>query len=287
MTMTGRYIACARARGESAGFGTGGCRPAAPSAYGAAIGAELRSSWLSPSTPSTAALSSTSLAALPSFSMLERSMTTGPVTSMTTRALPGAERPPRKNLTSPTGVPLGSAGNCSLTSGRSTNTRLGLVKANTWKSTARSRPIIKRVRFLFGLEAAASSTSAPAATTCWASQATDRAIGSSASNARRNARRHLPETMPLTPVKRHQLCGTACGLTVEDGIFRVTTAEVMSLESLRNGLHRTNRRAFHGKILAWEQVRAAVKQAQGAPTAKGRTEGSALVAPQRSPHQAF
>src|SRR5262249_773394 len=129
-------------------------------------------------------------------------------------------------LTSPTGAPLGSKGNCSLTSGRSTNTRLGLVKANTWKSTARSRPIIKRVRFLLGLEAAASSASAPAAATCWASHATDSTIGSRASKGGKNGGRDLAETMPLTPVKRHQLCGTACGLTVEDGIFRVTTAEL-------------------------------------------------------------
>jgi len=43
----------------------------------------------------------------------------------------GAERPPRNDLTRPTGASPGRAGNCSFTSGRSTKTRLGLVRAKT------------------------------------------------------------------------------------------------------------------------------------------------------------
>ena len=69
------------------------------------------------------------------FSITAFSTTTAPVTSMTTRVLPGADVPPRNVLTRPTGVSPGSGGSCSLTSGSSTNTRLGLVSANTWKST--------------------------------------------------------------------------------------------------------------------------------------------------------
>ena len=69
------------------------------------------------------------------FSTLAFSTITGPVTSMTTRALPGADRPPRKDLTRPTAASPGCGGSCSLTSGSSTKTRLGLVSEKTWKST--------------------------------------------------------------------------------------------------------------------------------------------------------
>src|SRR5690606_13413408 len=73
------------------------------------------------------------------------STTTGSVTSMTTRILPGAESPPRNDLTSPAALPSGSIGSRSFTSGSSTTTRLGSDSADTWNATGRSRPTTNRV----------------------------------------------------------------------------------------------------------------------------------------------
>ena len=155
MTMTGLYMLSARTCGDTAGRGIGGCRPPAPRAAApACIKARLALASLASTTDSAGTISSTRCAALPSlpFSTAAFSTITGPVTSMTTRALPGADRPPRNDLTRPTAVSPGCGGSCSMTSGSSTNTRLGLVSENTWNSTGRSRPMMNRVRARVALE---------------------------------------------------------------------------------------------------------------------------------------
>ena len=102
--------------------------PEAPASMVARLASGFVSTLVS-TADSTGTISSTSRAVLPSllFSMTALSTTTGPVTSMTMRALPGADWPPRNDLTRPTGAAPGSGGSCSMTSGSSMKTRLGLV----------------------------------------------------------------------------------------------------------------------------------------------------------------
>src|SRR5262249_61822789 len=67
-------------------------------------------------------------------------------TGIPIRARPGADHPPRKELTRPIDWRSVCGGREILTSGSSTTTRLGLGSAETLKSTGRSRPITNRVR---------------------------------------------------------------------------------------------------------------------------------------------
>ena len=117
-------------------------QPVIAAACPAAMNPSMRESGISHT------ISSTSWAVFPSllFTIAARSTTTGPVTSITMRALPGADWPPRNDLTRPTAASPGCDGSCSMTSGSSTKTRLGLVSEKTWNSTERSSPMMNLVR---------------------------------------------------------------------------------------------------------------------------------------------
>ena len=213
MTMTGLNFRSFCTCGDTAGRGIGGCRPPAPSATApACIKARLALASLASTTDSAGTISSTRCGALPSFpfSTTAFSTITGPVTSMTTRALPGADRPPRNDLTRPAAASPGCGGSWNMTSGSSTKTRLGLVSEKTWNSTWRSRPMMNRVRALSSLSAVSGAAGGVAAVfagfaaaVCCADAVMGRAAaqsGAQMSSERSATRRSLPVAMSSTPV---------------------------------------------------------------------------------------
>ena len=198
----------------------GGCTPTAPSPTApACIIARLASALGSTFESAAAAgptgtISSTSWAVLPSllFTIAARSTTTGPVTSMTMRALPGADWPPRNDLTRPTAVSPGCGGSCSMTSGSSTKTRLGLVSEKTWNSTERSSPMMNLVRARSPLSAVSETRAGFAACACgaaasvWPEAESGNAAPPAAPNRnsqRRIMRRGLPKPMSFDPRLTH------------------------------------------------------------------------------------
>ena len=94
----------------------------------------------------TGAISSDSMAGpLPLPLNSDFSITTGSVTSITTRIRSWALSPARKPLTMPTAVPLSAGGSWSFMFGRSTMTRFGFGSANTSYFTRFSSAMTKRV----------------------------------------------------------------------------------------------------------------------------------------------
>ena len=184
------------------------------------------------------------------FSMTAFSTTTAPVTSMTTRALPGAEVPPRNVLTRPTGVSPGSGGSCSFTSGSSTNTRFGLVSANTWNSTWCSRPMMNLVRvFSAGAPArgaAASDWPDMLPVTCCARDAEESAIVANKTpenDTPKLERRSLPMPIVVDPRLTHYSWrDSLVDKPWKDGIFQVFTGSSYELVNVNNFLLRSQSR---------------------------------------------
>ena len=150
-------------------------------------------------------MSIVSFADLPSgpFSISVFSTTTGPVTSMITRDLPGADTPWRNDLMRPTGVSPIASGSTSLTSGRSTSTRLGCVSDDTSKSTWRSRLTMNLVRVVSIFGGGAFSAGlilwpAGAETSCWACNGEATAEAAATADQKTAARKPKPASLPKT-----------------------------------------------------------------------------------------
>ena len=153
--MIGLNAFSASTAGGTAGRGSGGCSPAAPSAKGGGSMAVVEALW-------TAGLSSLMLAVLsghgmisttscwplPSavFSICVLDTITGSVTSRITRVLLTPDSPARNDLTRPTGVAVGCEGRRSFVSSTSITTRLGPVSEKTSKFAVFGNPMRKRVR---------------------------------------------------------------------------------------------------------------------------------------------
>ncbi len=137
------------------------------------------------------------------FSMSVLSTTTGPVTSMITRDLPGADIPWRNDLMRPTGVSPRASGSTSLTSGRSTSTRLGCASAETSKSTWRSKLMMNRVRVVSILAAGAFSAGlilrvVGVEASCCACSGGATAKAAATADDRTAARKPKPASLPKT-----------------------------------------------------------------------------------------